>query len=93
LSPATKARRRPQPAYHSDPALSDLFLFDFLKQELHEIQIPEWENLKHAKLQIIREVDRGVPDSVFLDRLGYLEWVGENEGKICNGEIGSNEQY
>jgi hypothetical protein len=63
----TKARRMPQPAYSSDLALSDFFLFGFLKRQLQGVHLADREAFESRICQVFGEIEREVLISVFVE--------------------------
>jgi hypothetical protein len=65
----TKPNRVPHPAYIPDLALSDFFLFEFVKTRLQEYDIPDRETLKSAISRIVTEISQDMLVSVFEARI------------------------
>jgi hypothetical protein len=78
---ATKVRRMARPAYGSDRAPSEFFLFGLTKRRIQGIYFPDREALKSAICRIFREIGQKVLASVFLDWIERFEWVFENDGE------------
>jgi hypothetical protein len=63
------------PAYSSNLASSDFFLFRYIKGKLSDYNSESREGLVNAITEIFTGVDQEVPLSAFESRVNWLKWV------------------
>jgi nuclear transport factor 2 (NTF2) superfamily protein len=77
---ATKAKRLSHPRYIPDPAITDFFLFGYIKGKLADYQWNTRDELKVAIAEILNGIRRERLRSVFVEWIKRLKWVIKNKG-------------
>jgi hypothetical protein len=74
-----RATRLLHPAYSPDPAPSDFFLFEYLKEKLIDFDCRTREDLTSAMTSIFTEIDKETLVAVFLSWIERLKWMIRKE--------------
>jgi hypothetical protein len=74
-----RARRVSHPAYSSDRAPSDFFLFGTVKTELQNYEIHSRQDLILATRTIFDEISKDTLNSIYISWIKRLKWVIKNK--------------
>jgi hypothetical protein len=73
-------RLAPHPTYSPDLALSDFFLFGYVKERLKGMLFPLYEELLDAIGEVVAGIESETLTAVFEHWMERLEWVSKNNG-------------
>jgi hypothetical protein len=68
----------PHPPHSPDFALSDFFLFGYLKKRLKGMMFPSYEELFNAIGEVVTGIESDTLTTVFEHWMERLEWVSKN---------------
>jgi hypothetical protein len=84
MSSGKKIQRIAYPAYSPDLALSDFFLFGYIKRKLTKYVILDRQGLKSAITHIFDEIGQETLITLFKTWINRFEWVREHEGEYVH---------